>query len=736
MRTSPTYKLTIVLLLAMLLPCARDSHAQNYAITAEQVDSLVMLVQSMPDDTVKAWNLARICSNHPNVDSTLKYAQELFSLSYKIGIRWKALAYKYLGWYCQVTDDPESALKYYMEAYNINDSLGIAIEKALNSNSIGENYETLGDLNSANKYFMQAMELMSSENSPLVSYTYRNLGIVYNNFKIFDAAIKYFNDALKSDAQNNMEVQVMIDHYYLAMSYLSRYLDKPDKAHIEHAKKHSDIAIKMAKDHDLDFYVMHTSICALRTNYEIAKLREPSSCKPMLDSCLALYDDAVQIAKNDGLYESQQVDLGLCKFQHQLITGQYDEAKNTLDFILEYTKDNPSYKNSYSDIYQNCIDYNLAVGDYEQALIFTEKFNLAEKQTFDISFNESSIKSNAMTELDMEMRKRQLDEQKREIMFHEHQKHMSIIIGFILLSLLTLSVLAIAILRNSRRRHNMNVVLLRKKEEFKKQRDLLSIANYEATSSIRYAKQIQNAIVPSPEIIKSIFGDNLIIWRPVEIVSGDFYWATQIGRYKFIAVADCTGHGVPGAFMSMLGMTSLNDIVSSCDIDKINAAVILDKLRKKINTALHQSEDNGMSLDGMDIALGIIDTDSMKIQYAGAYIPLIIIRNGQINMFYADKMPIGYMPKGSHPFTNNIINLQHDDVIYLYTDGIANQFSSEEHGNKFTASKLNDILMDNYDCPFDEQREIIDNALDKWRTSSLGYVCKQTDDMLIIGIRI
>lgn len=735
MLKNKTYRLVIALLWA-LLANHQIGVSQNYAISAEQVDSLVKVVANQPDDSAKAWNLTRICSNHPNVDSTLKYAQELFSLSFKVGPKWKAIAYRYMGWYCQITDDPNGSLDFYFKSLKINDSLKIPIETALNYNAIGENFETLNDFNSANIYFHKAMDLLMSNNSPLVSYSYRNLGILYLNFKIFDACIRYFNDALKIDTENDMTIQVMLDHYYMSLTQLALFEDKHDAKSLSLAKKHSNIAQKMADDLELDFYIIHTSICSVQTMLELAKLADEFNRQKILDSCQTLMNSTIQKAKDNGYYESLQFDFGMCDFLNKHISKQYNECLAILDSISRLTENNPIFNRVRPDVYACYREYYISVNDYKNALAYTEKYNKAKKQNYDPSFNVSSIKSDAKAEFEMEMRQHKLNEQKKEIIFKEHRIHMRIIIGVILLSLLILTCMATSIIKDSRHHHNMNLVLMKKKEEMKAQRDLIANANYEATSSIRYAKQIQTAIIPTPDIMKSIFGDCLIYWKPLEIVSGDFYWAAQIDRLKIIAVADCTGHGIPGAFMSMLGITSLNDIVSTYDIEDITASEILDKLRTKINNALHQSEDNGMSLDGMEIALGIIDTENMKIQYAGAYIPMIIIHNGLINMYFADKMPIGYQPKNTHAFTNNNINLQNGDVIYFYTDGIANQFSSEEHGNKFTTGRLNNIILTHFDKPFNEQKQIIAEALTKWRTSSLGNICQQTDDQLIIGIKI
>lgn len=735
MQTKATYRLTIALLFAMLIG-VRCANAQNYALTATQVDSLVSILPTLPNDSTKAWILVRICSNHPNVDSTLKYAQILHTLSLKIGEQWTSRAYRYMGWYCQMTDNPNEALKYYFKSLKITDSLNLKVESAFCHNSLGENFEAIGDFNSANKHFHDAMNLLSEDNNPMVTYSIRNIGIVYMAFHIYDASEKYFNDALKIDADNNMEIQVMIDHHYIALNNLEMYESKGDTAQLMLAKRHSDIASKMANEKKLDFYILNTDICAIQTYIDIAELQTGIQKQHTIDSCEMLCEKATRLAKDNGFYELMKMNLQLSDFQIQLAKGNYAKCEKLLKEVMEYAYGNPLYKRELPEVYACYKSYSLAIGDYKNALVYTDLFNKTKKQSYDRTFNENSIKSNAEAEFKIEMQKHQLEEKKKEILFKEKQKRKYILMGAILLFIALLSGLAIEISKNSRRRHNMNLILYKKKEEFKAQRDELANANYEAMSSIKYAKQIQTAIIPTEKNVNEIFGESLILWNPVEIVSGDFYWVQQIGKYKILAVADCTGHGVPGAFMSMLGITSLNDIISTIDIGKTSASEILDKLRHKINIALHQSEEGGLQLDGLDIAFCIFDIQNMTMQYAGAYIPLILIRAGILFQYQADKMPVGYMNKNVHPFTNNMIDLKEGDLLYFYTDGITNQISNEDRGIKFSPERMNDLLLQVHQKNFAEQKLDVEDALVKWRTSSLGNVCRQTDDELLVGIRI
>ena len=243
--------------------------------------------------------------------------------------------------------------------------------------------------------------------------------------------------------------------------------------------------------------------------------------------------------------------------------------------------------------------------------------------------------------------------------------------------------------------------------------------------------------MPNIDLMNSIFGECLIIFRPRDIVSGDFYWATQIGRYKALAVADCTGHGVPGALLSILGISMLNDLVASTNMHapEVSPARLLNSLRLKMRESLRQRSDDYTNQDGMDIAFCLYDTQSKCLQYSGAFRPLLLMRRGELIQYEADRMPIGSQMCTDKPFTNNIIDIEPDDVVYLYTDGIVDQFGADDVG-KFHGTRLRELIRTHYQMPFTRQRALFEQVFDDWRTSpQTGEMVHQTDDMLLVGVR-
>ena len=247
--------------------------------------------------------------------------------------------------------------------------------------------------------------------------------------------------------------------------------------------------------------------------------------------------------------------------------------------------------------------------------------------------------------------------------------------------------------------------------------------NNHITSSITYAERIQKAMLPSNKILKNSFKEHFILYIPKDIISGDFYWTKHLKNHILIAVADCTGHGVPGGFISMLGISVLNEVVRDKNIQ--TSKDVLETMRKHIKSALFQEDKR--QYDGLDIAFIDINTDTDILTYSGAYSQIYIIRNDELRVYKPVLNPIGYYPF-EKPFKNTEIQLQKDDMIYLFSDGYKDQLN---YKNRTMNSKLfKEILMNNNkESATVQKQNLLDNFLE-WKGNK-----KQTDDILILGLR-
>jgi serine phosphatase RsbU (regulator of sigma subunit) len=250
----------------------------------------------------------------------------------------------------------------------------------------------------------------------------------------------------------------------------------------------------------------------------------------------------------------------------------------------------------------------------------------------------------------------------------------------------------------------------------------------EVEDSIVYASYIQQALLTSHEILDNCKIKNFILFKPRDIISGDFYWFKQIKNYLYFAAADCTGHGVPGAFMSVLGISLLNEIVSKRDLNP--PAMVLNELRKKLKKSLKQDNPETASHDGIDIALCLFDLETKMLQFSGAFNPLFLVRNNELIEYSANHMPVGVHPKDNIDFTNKEIQLQSDDLLYIFSDGFISQFGGEK-GKKFSIKQFKQLLVEINHQPQEIQKQLLEQRLIEWQQDF-----EQIDDILVIGITI
>jgi len=280
-------------------------------------------------------------------------------------------------------------------------------------------------------------------------------------------------------------------------------------------------------------------------------------------------------------------------------------------------------------------------------------------------------------------------------------------------------------------KNKLEIKVSERTRELKKQKEELEKINLKITDSINYAGKIQNAMMPADEIFKFNFSDSFVLYKPRDIVSGDFYWAKEIRRgydsHIVVVAADSTGHGIPGALVSMLGMSLLNEIVRKEDIKRAN--MVLEELRKEIKSSLGQKGDFDDQTEGIDMSVIVINKHTKELQYSGANNPLYIIRNNEIIILKPTINPVGIFLK-ELPFKNNLFQLENDDALYLFSDGYEDQFNGKT-GEKFKIKRFRDLLLSIYKYDCDKQKQILEETFYEWKGDY-----EQIDDVLILGLKI
>jgi serine phosphatase RsbU (regulator of sigma subunit)/HAMP domain-containing protein len=275
-------------------------------------------------------------------------------------------------------------------------------------------------------------------------------------------------------------------------------------------------------------------------------------------------------------------------------------------------------------------------------------------------------------------------------------------------------------------RRDLEVKVEERTHELQNRKNEIEYLYGQVTDSIKYAKKLQEAILPSKETVIKLLPDSFILYHPKDIVSGDFYWVEEKHNKTYFAAVDCTGHGVPGAFMSIVGRNLLKQILS--DLKQPHPSDILNALSKGIAETLNTKDSH--SKDGMDLALCCIDYANSTIEFAGAINELYLVRDGVLQMFQGDKHYIGTMDNGFTTYTNHQLTVQKNDCIYIFTDGFRDQFGGIK-GKKFMRKRFDEMIISNNDLPMQEQCRAYTKKFRNW----MGME-EQVDDVLMIGVRV
>jgi len=252
--------------------------------------------------------------------------------------------------------------------------------------------------------------------------------------------------------------------------------------------------------------------------------------------------------------------------------------------------------------------------------------------------------------------------------------------------------------------------------------------NLEILASIRYARRIQESILPDIHRLQPACKDSFALFLPKDEVSGDFYFVHQRGSKSFVVAVDCTGHGVPGALMTMIANSLLREVIVKQGID--DPAAILYQLDKELIVELNKDDGRDITNDGMDVAIAVVDNEQRRLNYAGAFRPMLLLRKGEIIEFEANRFPIGFYGDSVKRFVSRSVDLEEDDTFYLFTDGFCDQFGGEDK-KKFNRKRFKELLISIQSMPLKEQEAFLKYALVNWRQDE-----PQVDDILVIGVKV
>ena len=724
------------------------------ASAQDKLDSIRCAVASMPDDTAKLSRYFYICQYIYDVDSAGKYSKLIVNLAQKLNDQYNlALGYCFLSRYYLWSNDLSNALDASADALNIFEKLDDKYHVAQTNMNIAVILSNQGQYESASRYFHISLNTFREVNdSARITQVLQYLGNMNVAVQFYQNAIEYYNQALVIDSKTNNTYGLIADHTGLARVYVNKYKRRrPDSIadeYLQLSKCHLDTAYTLALPLPNVIEMQQLHIYMAMVYMEIADKTKGKEMNAAIDSCEHHCEMLLKL-RHDYNLKSNRSGVVTLQARAQLRRGNLPQALELLKLATEYESQEHPRKEIKKEIFMAYRQYYERIGDYRKANQYLKELTYLLLESSNDEASARVAQSKSKYEFEQKMRQRALAEYEHEQQYKTKAEKQRLLMMAIISSLVVISII---ILVAGIRRKKLNLTLKRKnvmldeknyqlvaaKEELQSQNELLNVANKSITDSIVYAKHIQEAVIPSADIMRQIFGNCLIMFSPCNIVSGDFYWAVKIGRYKALVVADCTGHGVSGAFMSMLGISMLNNIVANLDMNstELLASEVLDKLRANVISALRQEMNTKSSLDGIDMALVLIDSERNILQYSGACRPLIMIRKGELKKIEPDRMTIGLSGR-IMPFTNHVIEIEPGDYFYAYSDGITDQFSNSDDYQKFGRSRLHEMLIANHRKPFDEQLQIYRNTFTQWRQTDIQLpIADQTDDVLLVGINI
>ncbi len=614
----------------------------------------------------------------------------------------------------------------------------------------GEANYLLANYEDAKVNFTEALSYYDKTKHPIgVAESYEGLGKVAYKFGDFDASLTHYSEALEIFEKHNYKNGLA--GLYINLGLLYDESLRPAQA-IDFYKK----ALKISQE-------INDQISEASAYTNLGSMYNDQGNHDLAIECL---EKSIVLKKQNGNKKGEATslnNLGATYYQMgnmekalECFQGSYDIYNQIND-----TKNCFSPLNNLGSIYFDKKEFDKALSYYEKAYEVSQKLGSLSKeilcleslalthkelgnasQALDFSIQCSSLKDTLFNkdqaEITAEMQMRFASEKKQqenEILNLQVKSESFIKMIFIVVAGLLL-VLAFFIFRGLKQKQKINKALEEKNkiiEEQKltveKQKHIVEEQNKDITDSIKYAERIQNAILPPDQLWYSLLHDSFVFYKPKDILSGDFYWVEQRGDLVFVAAADCTGHGVPGALISIVNYNLLNKAVLEKELN--DPAEILNYVNNQLTVALHQTFQESSVRDGMDISLCVINTKTLEIHYAGANNPIYIVSENALTQLVANKFPVGaFVDEKLQLFTSQKMRLEKGDLIYLFSDGYADQFGGQ-NGKKLKYKTFKEILLEIHHLSASEQQQILANRFTAWKGN-----LEQVDDVLVIGIRV
>lgn len=647
---------------------------------SKKTDSLETVVAKASDDTNKVINLNLLCKELRISDNSkaIEYGKKGVQLAEKLNYaRGKANAYNNIGSCYYTQGNYPVALDFYIKALKEREALGDKIGMAKSYNNIGLIYYEQGNFPLSLEYHTKSLKIKEElGDKGAMAASYGNIGNIY-----------YAMEKLKPNKEN---LSKALEYHEKSLNIQTELNDKFSMSSSFNNIGNLHFELKnypLAMDYHLKALIIQKKLGDMNgISHSLINIGSIHVKQKQYKKAIEYYKEALKASEATGSKESMKV------------------AYEGLATCYEKLND-----------YKTSLQYHKLLSNTKDSLLNIEgSKQIAEVQTkFDTEKKEKEI----------EILKKENKIQELENISQENRLKKEKVIKYAVVGGLILLLLLMVVIYNRYKiKQTANVKLETAYHQIEHK-------NKEITDSIRYAKRIQEAILPPDDFLKKLLPQNFVLYKPKDIVSGDFYWVEETKDAILFAAVDCTGHGVPGAFMSIVGYNLLNQAVNEHKI--YTPSLILDELNKDLSATLRQKEEESTIKDGMDISLCSLNKERNELQFAGAYNSLYIINETGLKEIKGNKFPVGiFLGEQTEHFTNHKIQVKKEDMIYVFTDGYADQFGGEK-GKKFKYKQLQELLVSIHKKDLKEQNSILEKTIIKWKGD-----LEQIDDILIFGVRV
>lgn len=686
-----------------------------FSVFSESKDSL-MLVRALNHSVT---DIQKVKANldffefytHKDLPKALSYAKQAHSLAikanYKDGIAKADCSEGEIN-FLQGNFDESKVL--YTEALSIYNELKDQFGIAESYSGLGKIAYKLGEADVALTYFDKALNIYEQGHyKTSLPGIFINIGLLYDEAKNLDQAIEFYNKALTIAKEINDEVSTASCYTNLGSVYA---VQKKFDLSIECLERSLKIKEKLGNKKSAAITLNNLG----GTYYE---MKNEEKALYYFEKAYSIY---IELNDPKNIFSSCY-NIGTINLE----SGKYTTALSYLNKAYEISKNSGSLSKRIYCL-ENLTLVHQALGNKDEALEYSIKCVGLKDTLFDKE--QAEVTAEMQTKFATEKKQQENEILNLQVKSESFMKTIFIIVAGLLL------IIAFFIFRGLRQKQKVNIALEGKnkiieeqKQTVEHQKLIVEEQNKDITDSIRYAERIQNAILPPEQLWKDLLSESFVLYKPKDILSGDFYWIEKKGDLLFVAAADCTGHGVPGALISIVNYNLLNKAVLEKDLN--DPADILNYVNNQLIIALHQTYQDSSVKDGMDISLCVINTKTLELTYAGANNPIYIIKHSDLQQLNPDKFPVGaFIEDKIQSFVSTKIQLEKNNLIYLFSDGFADQFGGPK-GKKFKYKQLKDILLEVEKLPMNKQSDVLAAKFTSWQGN-----LEQVDDVLIIGIRV